>query len=79
MKYFGIYYIGYGMPELCEVEDGVCYEAYALESEARGVLNRFAGSDWRDQYTVLPIKDGVRVWDRATNAIATASAHEEAA
>lgn len=77
MRYFGIYYVGEGAPRLCEVDGGVCYEAYRTAAEAEreiaATLPEFA-----ERYTVKPIPAGTRVWDRESHSVNVATCETRA-
>jgi hypothetical protein len=87
--YFGVYYVDEnGHATLCEVDGGICYEAYATEREAHASvaqgINQIA--DWnahrrsyepfdRSTYEVRQIPEGTRVWDRYADRADIAGAH----
>jgi len=77
-KYFGIYYRAKPNADLvlCEVDGGVCYEAYANESAACalvGITNREAiNNGWLSRYEVHPIPSNTLVFDSETGSEAFA-------
>jgi hypothetical protein len=72
--YFGVYYVAQegSNPRLCEVDGGVCYEAYPTHELAQGAIDEMK---WKENYIVLPIPQGVKVYDHATETICISGTH----
>lgn len=77
--YFGVYYIANegADPVLCEVDGGICYEAYTDIADANSSASEANDSaiahGWHGRYDVRIIPAGVRVWDRDSDCESIAS------
>lgn len=84
-KFFGVFYkeLLLGKSGLCEVDGGVCYEAYRNKSDAEQSAQRSnASAEWHSkrynheitsEYFVDVIPDGIKVFDSLTNAVVITS------
>lgn len=75
VKFYGVYFVDLttGESGLCEVDGGICYEAYRKEEIAQDrAASNNKSAQWHadhynralnSRYEVRVIPDGVRVWD----------------
>jgi hypothetical protein len=79
--YYAVYFIAEGEPQLCEVDGGICYEAYRTLAEAEKSA-AWSNNMYREHfpnggYEARPLPANVRVWDRDTDQEAISGPHDK--